>query len=127
MNKKLVEFIREARKRGFSDGDIKKSLLNHGWPLGEVEKAFNSLIPKYANKNQITLFLNDEIIDALEKRSKKNMFTVGEQIEDILRRSTINQTKKKSNYDKKLDDALVAVFSRMKTKPKKKIKKKKKK
>jgi hypothetical protein len=114
-NKKLVDFIKESRKRGFGDIDIRKALLNYGWPLAQVESAFSYLIPKYANKNQVTLFLSDELMNILEKRAKKNMFTVSEQIEDILRRSTINLTKKKSPYDSKLDDALVSIFSRKKT------------
>lgn len=111
-DKRLVEFIKEARKRGFGDLDIKKALLNHGWPLEEVEKAFAYLAPKYKSKNQVTLFLSTEILEALEKRAKKSMFTVSEQIEDILRRSTVSQRKKKSIYDEKLDDALVSIFSR---------------
>ena len=118
-NKKLVNFIKESRKRGFGDGDIKKALINYGWPLVEVESAFNSLVQKYTNKNQITLFLSDELMKVLEKRAKKNMFTVSEQIEDILRRSTINQTNKKSPYDAKLNDTLVSIFSRKRTGPKK--------
>ncbi len=111
-NKQLINFIKEARRRNFGDLDIKKALLNHGWPLEEVEKAFAYLAPKYERKNQVTLFLSSEIMDALEKRAKKNMFTVSEQIQDILRRSTVNQSKKKSIYDEKLDDALVSIFSR---------------
>jgi hypothetical protein len=128
-DKKLIEFIKEARKRGFGDLDIKRALLNHGWNLEKVEKAFAFFAPKYKRKNQVTLFLSTEVMDALEKRAKKNMFTVSEQIQDILRRSTVNQRKKKSIYDERLDDALVAIFSRKKTgrKPKKKAKKKKKK
>ena len=120
VNKKLVDFIKESRKRSFGDGDIRKALVNYGWPLIEVENAFNYLIPKYINKNQVTLFLSDELMNVLEKRAKKNMFTVSEQIEDILRRSTINQANKKSPYDAKLDDKLISIFSRKKTGPKKK-------
>jgi hypothetical protein len=120
VNKKLVDFIKEARKRSFGDGDIRKALIGYGWPLVEVENAFNYLIPKYINKNQVTLFLSDELMSVLEKRAKKNMFTVSEQIDDILRRSTINQANKKSPYDAKLNDALISIFSRKKTGPKKK-------
>ena len=40
------------------------------------------------------------------------MLTVGEQIEDILRRSTVSLSKRKSVYDEKLDDKLVGLFSR---------------
>ena len=118
-NKKLIDFIIESRKKGYSDLGIRKALLDHRWPLKKVEGAFNYLLPKYENKNQVTLFLSDELIKVLEKRAKKNMFTVSEQIEDILRRSTINQTKKKSPYDAKLDDALVSIFSRRRTGPRK--------
>ncbi len=114
-NKDLVNFINEARKRGFGDFKIKEALLNHGWPLEEVEKAFASLVSKDRIKNQITLFLDDELLKGLEKRAKKNMFTVSEQIEDILRRSVINQSKTKSIYDEKLDDTLVSIFSRKRT------------
>jgi hypothetical protein len=119
VNKKLVDFIKESRKRGFGDGDIRRALINYGWPTAEVESAFTSLIQKYVNKNQITMFLSDELMEALEKRAKKNMLTVSEQAEDILRRSTINQKSKKSAYDSKLDDKLVSLFSRQRTGPKK--------
>jgi len=118
--KELIDIIKELRKKGFGDGDIRKSLLNQGSPLIEIESAFNYLVPKYVNKNQVTLFLSDELISVLDKRAKKNMFTLNEQIEDILRRSTINQMGKKSIYDGKLDDALVGLFSRKNTGPKKK-------
>lgn len=117
-SKKLVDFIKESRKRGYGDSDIRQALLNYGWSLPEVEKAFNYLVPKYANKNQVTLFLSDELMEILEKRAKKNMFTISEQIEDILRRSTINLKSKKSPYDSKLDDTLVSIFSRKRTGPK---------
>ncbi len=118
-DKKLINFIKEARRRGFGDIDIKNALSNHGWPNADIESAFNYIAPKYLNKNRITLFLSDELMKVLEKRAKKNMFTISEQIEDILRRSTINQSSKKSPYDEKLDDRLVALFSRKNTGPKK--------
>jgi hypothetical protein len=117
---KLIDFIKESRQKGYGDLDIRKALLNYGWPTNVVESAFSYLAPKYANKNQVCLFLSDELMAILEKRAKKNMFTISEQIEDILRRSTINQTKKKSPYDEKLDDTLVSLFSRKRTGPKKK-------
>ena len=114
-NAKLANFIKESRKRGYGDADIRKALLHYGWPSAQVESTFNYLTPKYTNKNQICLFLSDELRDILEKRAKKNMFTISEQIEDVLRRSTINQTKKKSPYDAKLDDTLISIFSRKNT------------
>lgn len=115
VNKQLVSFIRESRKRGFGDSNIRKAILDRNWPVAEVESAFNFLTPKYKNKNQVTLFLSDELMSTLEKRAKKNMLTVSEQIEDILRRSTINASKKKSPYDAKLDDSLIGLFSRKRT------------
>lgn len=118
--KRLVEFINEARKRGFGDYEIKNSLLNHNWPLVEIEKAFAALVPKIKFKNQVTLFLDSELLRSLEKRARGNMFTVSEQIEDILRRSVISQKNQKSVYDEKLDDTLVSIFSRKNTGKKKK-------
>jgi hypothetical protein len=115
VNKKLVDFIKDSRRKGYGDGDIRRALIENRWPVTEVENAFNFLVPKYVNKNQVTLFLSDELMSILEKRAKKNMFTVSEQIEDILRRSTINQSNKKSPYDSKLDDTLIGLFSRKKT------------
>ncbi len=112
-NTKLVAYLREARKRGFSDLDVRNSLLKHGWPLDEIEAAFLALSPKYKFKNQVTIFMDNEVLKILEKRAKKNMFTVSEQIEDILRRSCLGM-KQKPSYDKNLDDALVGIFSREK-------------
>ena len=146
VHKELVDFIIEARKRGFKDSEIKKIISEKKWPKQEAEKAFEYIslgseklkssekvksskkdnLSKKINKNQVTLFLTDEIMMALQKRAKKNIMTVSEQIEDILRRSTINQRKKKSPYDTKIDDALVSIFSRKKTGPKKPKKTKKK-
>ena len=121
---KLVEFIKEARKRGFGDTTIRDALMNHGWPIKEVESAFVSLAPRYKSKNQVTLFLDEEVLELLEKRAKKNMFTVSEQIEDILRRSVLSlKNKKKTTTNEKIDDTLLKIFSRKNTGPKKKSKK----
>ncbi|MDD5699849.1 MAG: hypothetical protein PHH00_01490 [Candidatus Nanoarchaeia archaeon] len=119
-DKELAEFIAEARRRGFGDLAIKNALINHGWTPAKIEGAFVSLIEKNKFKNQVTLFLDEELLGLLEKRAKKNMLNVSEQIEDILRRSTLNQKKKKSIYDGKLDDTLVSIFSRQRTGPKRK-------
>lgn len=112
-NQKLVKFIKEVRKRGFSDLQIREPLLKKGWPLDEIEKAFLELKPKYKFKNQICIFLDNELLKVLEKRAKKNMFTVSEQIEDILRRSCLN-LKRGVYRASKCDDALVEIFSREK-------------
>ncbi|MBI2629271.1 hypothetical protein HYW74_04255 [Candidatus Pacearchaeota archaeon] len=110
-NKQLINFIKEARKRGFDDYQIKEPLLKNGWPLNEIEKAFASLSPNIEFKNKITIFVDSKILKLLEKRAKKNMLTISEQIEDILRRSAINAGKIKKDKEK-LDDLLVALFSR---------------
>jgi hypothetical protein len=203
--KQYVDYIKECRKRGFEDLEIKNSLIEKGWPVEDIDKAFNSLdknkkvkkedsekkketekkkedskedkyyqnmvdikeekdseenegneeyqeergyiVPKkqdYESEEQdkykskytqevygssVTVFLDDELRTALQKRAKKNMFNLQEQIEDILRRSTLNLKGKKYLPDEKLDDKLVGVFSRrntgQKTK-KKKVKKEKK-
>jgi hypothetical protein len=135
-----IGFIKESRKRGFEDQTIRNALIKKGWPENEIELAFNTLdktkkdsyfkekgVEKQELKNEITLFLDDELMEALEKRAKKNMFTISEQIEDILRRSTLNLKGKKSGPGEKLDDTLVGIFSRKNTGPKKKKVKKNKK
>lgn len=61
-------------------------------------------------KNRIEIYLNSDLIKKLEKRAKKNLLSLPEQIEDILRRSCINT--KKSVVDEKLDDKLIGLFSR---------------
>ena len=52
--------------------------------------------------SSIMIFLDEELRDALEKRAKKNMFTLTEQIEDILRRSTLSQKLKRTLPEDKL-------------------------
>jgi len=111
-DKILVNFIKQARKKGFSDVQIKKEMDNKGWPLAESEKAFLSLQPKPEYKNQVTLFLNNDIIKTLQKRANKNLFTLPEQIEDILRRSCMN--KRTTPKEEKIDDRLLLAFSRHK-------------
>jgi hypothetical protein len=113
-DKKLIKFIKEARKRGFDDFQIKEPLLKKGWPLEEIEKAFAFLKPKYKYKNKISIFLDSDILKRINKRAKRNMFTLSEQIEDILRRSCLNT--RKSTKEEKLDDNLIALFSRKKYK-----------
>lgn len=72
-------------------------------------------------KKRVTIELDSEIITKLEKRAKKNVLSLREQIEDIVRRSAISS--RISSSSGKCDDTLVEIFSR-KTK-KKKIKKRK--
>lgn len=176
-----IDYILEARKRGFRDDVIKQSLIEKNWPESEIAKAFYKIngetiltkevdeevkkpkeikpvkkaakidtkeaIKKEIQEHQeinkeiqeqvldaeinlkesssIMIFLDEELREALEKRAKKNMLTLTDQIEDILRRSTLNQKLKKSLPEDKLDDKLVGLFSRKNTGPKTKSKKKK--
>jgi hypothetical protein len=112
MKNLLLKFIKEARKRGFDDYEIRLPLLKKGWPHEEIEAAFAKLKPKYKFKNKITIYLDNEVIKHIDKRAKKNLFSLSEQIEDILRRSCLNL--KKSKKQEKLDDSFVALFSRRK-------------
>jgi hypothetical protein len=134
---KYASYIKKARNLGYHDYSIKNSLLMKGWPEVEIDKAFlyledietAKITKKLAEEHpqnfgsSITIFLDDELRTALEKRAKKNMLTLPEQVEDILRRSTLNQKLKKSVPDEKLDDKLIGLFSRknvgQKTKKKK--------
>lgn len=69
---------------------------------------------------KITVSLSDDEVKVLEKRAKKNMLSLTEQIEDIVRRSCVNY-KSGSTYSKvKPDDRLVSIFSRQKRGRKKK-------
>ena len=126
-NSELVNFILEARRRGFDDWQIREPLLKNGWLESEVQKAFlyikqeqdrklkekkkydGKIIYKY--KNSITIHLDSEVLKIVEKRAKKNMLTVPEQIEDIIRRSCVN-TKKNSEAQDNVDDAFLKLFSR---------------
>ena len=70
-----------------------------------------------------TIDLTDEEIEVLEKRGKKNMFSLKEQIEDIVRRSCVNYKTTTRIRPIKVDDKLVTIFSRQKSGRKKKKKK----
>lgn len=119
VNQKLVKFIKESRKRGFDDYQIKEPLLKQGWPADIVEEAFNSLrekqrekLSKSKDKHRVIIYLEHAIKNSIEKRAKKNMFTLEEQIEDILRRSCVNLKKNSSSEAEKLDDNFIRLFSR---------------
>lgn len=115
LNKDLLKFIKEARVRGFEDYQIKEILLKHSWPPKELEEAFAILNPHKAlkYKDRVTIYLDSEVLKAVEKRAKKNIFTIPEQIEDILRRSCIRMKSTKKQQEK-LDDMLISLFSRKK-------------
>ena len=112
---KLVNFVREARRRGFDDRRIQEALLGNGWQIKDINSAFDSLKSEIKSKNSLTIWLDSDVLKKLEKRAKKNMFTLPEQVEDILRRSVINASGI-SKQKEKLDDMLVGLFSRRRKK-----------
>lgn len=110
VNVQLATFIKEAKKRGYDNHEIKQSLQREGWSEDEVDHAFEHTSEKKA-KNQVCIYLDDTVLATIEKRAKRNMLSTSEQIEDIVRRSAVN-AKPSMPKPEKLDDLLVAIFSR---------------
>lgn len=106
----LRAFIKEAKKHGYDNHEIKKALREEGWSDDEIEQGFEHTAEKRA-KNQITIYLDNAVLAAIEKRAKRNMLSTSAQIEDIVRRSAVN-AKDTPVKPEKLDDLLVAIFSR---------------
>lgn len=111
IHKELVTFIKEARKQGYDDYQIKEPLMRNGWHMEEIEEAFASLKAHPKFKNKVCIYLDSDVLRLLDKRARRNMFTLTEQIDDILRRSVLN-AKKLRRETEKLDDMLVGLFSR---------------
>ena len=116
-DKDLLRFVKEAKKRGFSDEEIKNPLLKQGWALEEVEKAFIELGIFSEEKISITISISKSAYNIIEKRAKKNLFSIEKQIEDIIRRSAVTGKSKTQGYDN-IDDLLVSIFSRRQKKKK---------
>jgi hypothetical protein len=75
---------------------------------------------------RVTILIDKDEEKILKKRAKKNLMTVREQIEDIIRRSCVRSKSKKSTPKDKTDDKLVRIFSRTRRgRPRKKKAKKK--
>jgi len=73
----------------------------------------------------ITITIDDEARKILKTRAKRNIFTLREQIEDIIRKSAIRY-KNSGNFRRfRLDDKLIEIFSRDKRGGRKKSTKKK--
>ena len=72
---------------------------------------------------KITIDVDAEVLNKLEKRAKKNFLSIKEQIEDVVRRSAVNYKSGPKPF--KIDDRLVGIFSRENKGPKKKKKIKK--
>ncbi len=113
VNKRVVQFIKESREKGYEDFQLRDILAKNKWPQDEIESAFETLKPKFKFKNKVEIFLSNEILNKLQKRADKNMFTITEQIEDILRRS-ISSQKTNTIKPEKLDDKFILYFSRKK-------------
>lgn len=114
VNEQLATFIKEAKKRGFDNHEIRQALAGEGWTDDEIEHALEHTLEKRA-KNQICIYLDDSVLAKIEKRAKRNLLTTSEQIEDIVRRSAVN-AKGPATKPEKLDDLLVTIFSRKKRK-----------
>lgn len=68
----------------------------------------------------VSVELDKEEVKILRKRAKKNLFSLKEQVEDIIRRSCVRDKKKSGRYEK-VNDRLVGLFSRRrKGRPRKK-------
>ena len=113
---RLLKFIIEARKEGFSDSEIKTPLLEKGWQEDIIDKAFSHIIEKTEKRKTLTINLPISVINIVEKRANKNILSLEEQIEDIVRRSAVNAKNKKFPSPEKIDDLLVSIFSRRKRK-----------
>ncbi len=114
-DKKLVDFMLKARARGYDDLEIKEALLSNGWDNAVIEQGFASIKPQFKYRNKVCVYLDSDVLNKLDKRAKRNLFTLSEQIEDILRRSVVLSSGK-SFREEKLDDMLVALFSRKRRK-----------
>lgn len=69
----------------------------------------------------ITININEDVKKIISRRAKRNLLSLREQIEDILRKSAV-RTKTGTYRAIKVDDRLVAAFSRDKRGRKKKKK-----
>lgn len=110
-NKDLVKFIKECRKRGFEDYQAREHMLAKGWPSDEIELAFECLKSKSGHKKQVIVYLEPRVLHKIGLRAKRNMFSVPEQIEDILRRSILSLGKRTAK-EEKVDDKFITFFSR---------------
>jgi len=69
----------------------------------------------------VTINIGEDVKKIISRRAKRNLLTLREQIEDILRKSAV-RTKTGTSRAIRVDDRLVAAFSREKRGRKKKKK-----
>jgi len=62
---------------------------------------------------KVTIQLDEKEVKILTKRAKKNLLTLREMVEDIIRRSCISCLNEPVS-EEKIDDRLVGIFSRQK-------------
>lgn len=73
-------------------------------------------------KKNITIYLDKDLMEDLDKRAEKNFLSLREQIEDIVRRSMLTYNKGSSKEETQPEvEGMVKIFSRKKSgiKPKK--------
>lgn len=61
--------------------------------------------------SSISINLEKDLFSVLKKRAKKNYLSIQELVEDIIRRSMLSYAKR-SPTGLKVDDKLIAIFSR---------------
>ena len=71
----------------------------------------------------ITISIDEEVKKILGKRAEKNLLTLREQIENILRESAVRTKSGSLETEPKIDDALISIFSRARGRKKKLSKK----
>ena len=69
---------------------------------------------------RITIQIDEKVLRKLKVRADKNFLSVKELIEDIVRRSMLSYSKRSGRTAARVDDKLVAAFSRDKRGRKKK-------
>jgi hypothetical protein len=89
----IIDYIKESRRRGFKDDIIKKSLLEKEYSVEIINEAFaNTVRTKRAgiskrsktNKTSITLVLEPEQKDFLEKKAEKDGLTLYMEIKKMI-------------------------------------------
>lgn len=60
----------------------------------------------------ITISVDEDIEKIISKRAKKNLLTIKEQVEEIIRQSAVRTKAGAASSDPRIDDRLVSIFSR---------------
>lgn len=95
---KIINYIKEARRKGFRDDFIKKSLLELGYSELKIDDAFlNAGRPKRQNfrtrtrshhvgdhKTSVTILLEKWLKDALDKKAEEDGLTLYNKIKKTL-------------------------------------------